>query len=115
MGQEEESEEAGEFKKASEDQMKGRVVRKAKRRNLDEDQKKNVFAGFGGFSSSNTTAKDAFSFLSKPADGAEVKTGGFSFGSAGANPGGLFGSSTENKTSGNGLFGSTGNGFSFGA
>jgi len=105
--QEEESEEAGEFKKASEDQMKGRVVRKAKRRNLDEDQKKNVFAGFGGFSSSNTTAKDAFSFLSKPADGAEVKTGGFSFGSAGANPGGLFGSSTENKTSGNGLFGSS--------
>eukprot|EP00092_Neocalanus_flemingeri_P026082 GFUD01028268.1.p1 GENE.GFUD01028268.1~~GFUD01028268.1.p1 ORF type:complete len:707 (-),score=239.83 GFUD01028268.1:117-2237(-) len=106
--QDEESEEAGEFKKASDDQMKGRVIKKAKRRNLNEDQKKNVFAGFGGFTSSNATAQDAFSFLAKPADGAEVKTGGFSFGSsAAASTGGLFGS-TENKT------GSTGNGFSFG-
>lgn len=105
--QEEESEEAGEFKKASDDQMKGRVIKKAKRRNLNEDQKKNVFAGFGGFTSSNTTAENAFSFLAKPADGAEAKTGGFSFGTSVAKTEGLFGSS-ENKT------GSSGNGFSFG-
>jgi len=105
--QEEESEEAGEFRKATDDQMKGRVIKKAKRRNLNEDQKKNVFAGFGGFTSSNTTAETAFSFLAKPADGAEVKTGGFSFGTSVAKTEGLFGSS-ENKT------GSSGNGFSFG-
>ena len=83
--QEDESEEAGEFKKASEDQMKvkkfylfeyflyvdlhiqGRVIKKAKRRNLTEDQKKNIFASFGGFTSSNNVdAADAFSFLAAP-------------------------------------------------
>jgi len=107
--QEEESEEAGEFKKASEDQMKGRVVKKAKRRNMNEEQKKNVFAGFGGFTSNNRTAQDAFSFLAKPAVAAETKAG-FSFGgspnnSNGSSTGGLFGSSDAN---------STGIGFSFG-
>jgi len=105
--QEEESEEAGEFRKATDDQMKGRVIKKAKRRNLNEDQKKNVFAGFGGFTSSNMTAENAFSFLAKPADGADTKTGGFSFGSSVAKTEGLFGAS-ENKT------GSSGDGFSFG-
>ena len=65
---------------------------KAKRRNLTEDQKKNIFAGlvtslyypfkilfqfsstlstcksprFGGFTSSNKSAEEAFSFLGKP-------------------------------------------------
>jgi len=65
---EEEPEEAGEFKKASEEALKGRVFRKGKRRNLTEDQKKNIFAGFGGFTSSNKSAEEAFSFLgnSKP-------------------------------------------------
>jgi len=121
--QEEEGEEAGEFKKASEDQMKGRVIKKAKRRNLNEDQKKNVFAGFGGFTSTNTTAQEAFSFLAKPGDGAEAKTSGFSFGSSATKAGGLFGSS--DKTIGNGFsFGnsngtqngsSTFSGFSFGS
>jgi len=81
--QEEESEEAGEFKKASEDQMKGRIIRKAKRRNLNEDQRKNVFSGFGGFTSSNIDAKEAFSFLSKPAEGNEPKSEGL-FGSLSA-------------------------------
>ena len=41
------------------------MVKKAKRRNLTEDQKKNVFAGFGGFTSSNKSAEEAFSFLGK--------------------------------------------------
>jgi len=80
-----EKEEAGEFKKANEDQMKGRVIKKAKRRNLNEDQKKNIFSSFGGFTSSNNVAvADAFSFLAKPkADGPEskpVQPSGFVFG-----------------------------------
>jgi len=70
---EEEAEEAGEFRKASEAAMKGRVVRKAKRRNLTEDQKKNVFQGFGGFTSTNQTAEQAFSFLGKKEDKEEAK------------------------------------------
>jgi len=63
---EEEPEEAGEFKKASEETMKGRKFLKPKRRNLTEDQKKNIFAGFGGFTSGNKGAEEAFSFLGKP-------------------------------------------------
>jgi len=63
---EEEPEEAGEFKKASEETMKGRKLMKGKRRNLTEDQKKNIFAGFGGFTSSNKSAEEAFSFLGNP-------------------------------------------------
>ena len=46
----------------------GRVIKKAKRRNLNDDQKKNIFNSFGGFSSTNSvSASDAFSFLSAPA------------------------------------------------
>jgi len=88
--QEEEREEAGEFKKASEDQMKGRVIKKAKRRNLNEDQKKNVFAGFGGFSSTNNTpTMDAFSFLSANSSSENKPNGdthsnGFTFGNEAA-------------------------------
>jgi len=87
---EDESEEAGEFKKASEDQMKGRVIKKAKRRNLTEDQKKNIFSSFGGFTSTNNVnAADAFSFLAKPSasapsDTAEKPSLGFVSGSNGA-------------------------------
>jgi len=103
--QEEESEEAGEFKKATDDQMKGRVIRKAKRRNLNEDQKKNVFAGFGGFTSSNVDAANAFSFLAKPADGIETKSTGFSFGSAPPTAGGSANGNSQE---------SSGNGFTFG-
>ena len=56
--------------------MKGRVIKKAKRRNLNEDQKKNVFAGFGGFSSTNNTpTMNAFSFLSANS-GSENKPNG---------------------------------------
>jgi len=108
--QEEESEEAGEFKKATDDQMKGRVIRKAKRRNLNEDQKKNVFAGFGGFTSTNVDAANAFSFLAKPANGAETKSTGFSFGSASATTGGSA-NGTSQESSGNGfVFGGASNG-----
>ena len=66
--------------------LQGRVIKKAKRRNLNEDQKKNIFSSFGGFSSSNNVAAaDAFSFLAKPqANGTDPKAAelsGFSFGS----------------------------------
>ena len=48
--------------------IQGRVIKKAKRRNLNEDQKQNIFNSFGGFSSTNSvTASEAFSFLSTPA------------------------------------------------
>ena len=77
------------------------MVRKAKRRNLTEDQKKNVFQGFGGFTSSNQTAEQAFSFLGKKEDKEEATEekdakedevkekalGGFSFGSLTGNVG----------------------------
>merc|ERR1719410_3316379 len=84
--QEDESEEAGEFKKATADQMKGRVIKKAKRRNLNEDQKKNIFSSFGGFSSTNNVAvAEAFSFLAKPqtngTDSKPAELSGFTFGS----------------------------------
>jgi len=75
--EEDEKEEAGEFKRASEEQMKERVIKKAKRRNLNEDQKKNIFNSFGGFSSTNNvSAADAFSFLAKqPTNGAASANG----------------------------------------
>merc|ERR1719334_95070 len=43
-------------------------MKKAKRRNLTEDQKKNIFSGFGGFTSTNQSAEEAFSFLGKSKD-----------------------------------------------
>jgi nuclear pore complex protein Nup50 len=64
---EEESETAGHFKKANDREMKGRVIKTARRRNPGEGgEKKNVFAGFGGFSASTPAASDSFSFLAKP-------------------------------------------------
>jgi hypothetical protein len=41
--------------------MKGRVVRKAKRR-LPEDERKNVFAGFTGLSAPTISAEQAFRY-----------------------------------------------------
>jgi len=61
--QDEESEQAGVFKKASDAELKGRVIRKGRRRNLGEE-KKNAFASFGGFATSQpSTTADSFSFL----------------------------------------------------
>ena len=92
--EEDEKEEAGEFLKASEEQMKvesqtlvhvylilfvfkGRVIKKAKRRNLNEDQKKNIFNSFGGFSSTNNvSASDAFSFLATQATNGSTSANG---------------------------------------
>jgi len=108
--QEEEPEEAGEFKKASSQQMKGRVIKKARRRNLNEDEKKNVFAGFGGFSSTAKDPKEAFSFLGNTTTNGAA-SGGFSFLSNLSKSGEVSKSKenvTESKTSGF-SFGSMGN------
>jgi len=71
--EEEATEEAGEFKKASDEEMKGRVVKKA-RRKLKDEGRKNVFAGFGGFSSSNPSATEAFSFLKNQSEKKKEET-----------------------------------------
>ena len=88
--QEDEREEAGRFQAASAEQMKGRVIKTARRRKIGGDsvndgEKKNAFSSFGGFSA-KTDASAAFSFLSKPAAAPESKTdkpaaGAFVFGS----------------------------------
>jgi len=87
--QEEEREEAGTFKKAPEGDLKGRVIKRARRRNAGTDEgteKKNVFSGFGGFSAKQDSSQ-AFSFLAKPVEpekpAAAAPAGGFVFGSVG--------------------------------
>lgn len=70
-----EPEEAGEFKKANEDEIKRRVIKTAKRRvpmiasNGDNEAKKGVFSGFSGFGSTgaanSTNSSSPFAFLSK--------------------------------------------------
>jgi len=81
--QEPEAEEAGTFKKASEGQMQGRVIKKARRRNAGgaESETKNAFSGFSGFSS-QTDSSQAFSFLSKTTDNDKASSGGFAFGAS---------------------------------
>ncbi|KAG5681389.1 hypothetical protein PVAND_010831 [Polypedilum vanderplanki] len=83
--EEEEAEDAGEFKKASEDILAKRVRKVAKRRTADNEsgtQVLNPFSGFGGFgSNSNTVAStpisssSPFSFLAKlPASASSAST-----------------------------------------
>eukprot|EP00090_Calanus_glacialis_P025265 TRINITY_DN3941_c0_g1_i1.p1 TRINITY_DN3941_c0_g1~~TRINITY_DN3941_c0_g1_i1.p1 ORF type:complete len:750 (-),score=306.61 TRINITY_DN3941_c0_g1_i1:63-2312(-) len=82
--QEEEREDAGTFKKATDGDMKGRVIKRARRRNAGGEEggeKKNVFSGFGGFAA-KPDATQAFSFLSKPAEPEKPAGGGFVFGAA---------------------------------
>jgi len=83
--QEEEREDAGTFKKATEGDLKGRVIKRARRRNAGADEgteKKNVFSGFGGFSAKQDSSQ-AFSFLAKPVEPEKpaAPAGGFVFGS----------------------------------
>lgn len=65
-----EPEEAGTFKRASQDVLRGRVIKTAKRRNPissdNENKTKNVFSSFGGFGKTTTTnqgSSTAFAFL----------------------------------------------------
>lgn len=67
--EEEEKEEQGKFKLADESVMKNRVVKKAKRtlQKNESGELKPIFSGFSGFktAASNSSSKQAFSFLSK--------------------------------------------------
>uniref|UniRef100_A0A034WK61 Nuclear pore complex protein Nup50 n=1 Tax=Bactrocera dorsalis TaxID=27457 RepID=A0A034WK61_BACDO len=95
--QEDEPEERGTFRKASEDELKNRVIKKARRKVVtgnsgvdatDDGAPKSVFSGFAGFGKSSTAAPSGspFSFLSKvstsPADVSNAATTkpSFSFG-----------------------------------
>lgn len=61
---EEKPEEAGTFKKASDDVLEKRVVKKAKRRlQNSEDGTRSVFGTFTGFKTKTTTSASPFSFL----------------------------------------------------
>ncbi|CAG9854214.1 unnamed protein product [Phyllotreta striolata] len=68
--QEDEPEESGTFKRASDESLKGRVIKAARRRNpissitgADGGEKKSAFTGFSGFGK-DTPTSSAFSFLS---------------------------------------------------
>ncbi|XP_067632817.1 nuclear pore complex protein Nup50 isoform X2 [Eurosta solidaginis] len=98
--QEEEPEVRGTFRKASEDELKNRVIKKARRKAADntsadvteEGAPKSVFSGFSGFDkpASSAPTSSPFSFLSKisaPADSNNVTTPAtFSFSSANKDP-----------------------------
>jgi len=78
--EEEEKEEKGVFKRATDDEIKGRKICKAKRRNLTQDQRENVFSGFSFSSASTNKTDNAFGFL-KPTSETENKPSfGFVFG-----------------------------------
>ncbi|XP_057669198.1 nuclear pore complex protein Nup50 isoform X2 [Diorhabda carinulata] len=69
---EEVPEEAGTFQKASDDSLKQRVIKTARRRNPissvrvnDDNEKKSAFTSFTGFGKSSTPTSADFSFLSK--------------------------------------------------
>ncbi|XP_018803939.1 PREDICTED: nuclear pore complex protein Nup50 [Bactrocera latifrons] len=95
--QEDEPEERGTFRKASEDELKNRVIKKARRKVVtgnsgedatDDGAPKSVFSGFAGFGKPSNAAPSGspFSFLSKastsPADVSNAATTkpSFSFG-----------------------------------
>jgi len=80
--EEEEKEEKGVFKRATDDEIKGRKICKAKRRNLTQDQRENVFSGFSFSSASANKTDNAFGFL-KPKSTFETESKpsfGFVFG-----------------------------------
>nr|CAH7729226.1 unnamed protein product [Callosobruchus chinensis] len=82
---EDEPEEKGTFKRASEDEVKNRIIKTARRRNPissvrspeDEEKKKNIFSSFTAFAKPPTTAPTGqFSFLSNLNNKDEPKTNG---------------------------------------
>ena len=65
---EDEKEEAGNFQAATADELKGRVIKRARRRNVGDTggaEKKNAFASFGGFGAKPEGQTASFSFGSK--------------------------------------------------
>jgi len=138
--QEEEAEEQGRFKKASETEIAGRVIKKAARRRVNpvaatdaSEQKSNAFASFGGFSAKPADTGNAFGFLQKGSSEPSTTSSGFSFGTIGGSDSGAakptfsFGSSAKAAASPESAasfsFGSSGasaikpvaSGFSFGS
>nr|CAI5862309.1 unnamed protein product [Callosobruchus analis] len=82
---EDEPEEKGTFKRASEEEVKNRIIKTARRRNPissvrspeDEEKKKNIFSSFTAFAKPPTTAPTGqFSFLSNLNNRDEPKTNG---------------------------------------
>lgn len=64
-----EPEDAGKFAQADENTIKGRVIKKAKRRGLQAtDGAPSVFASFGGFAAAPSSG-NSFDFLAKPSNG----------------------------------------------
>ena len=60
---EDEKEDAGNFQAASADELKGRVIKRARRRNIgDGAETKNAFASFGGFGGKSESQAASFSF-----------------------------------------------------
>ena len=74
---EDEKEDAGSFQAATADAMKGRVIKRARRRNIGEDgaEKKNAFASFGGFG--GKPEAPSFSFGAKSGSESTEKPSGF--------------------------------------
>ena len=74
---EDEKEDAGSFQSATADEMKGRVIKRARRRNVGEGgaEKKNAFASFGGFG--GKPEAPSFSFGPKSGSESSDKPSGF--------------------------------------
>jgi len=78
---EDEKEDAGNFQSASADQMKARVIKRARRRNVGDEsapEKKNAFASFGGFAGKSEVQAPSFSFGPKAGSESSDKPSGFS-------------------------------------
>lgn len=72
---EEEAEEAGTFTKAKPEVLKDRVIKKAKRKGIQQDGSgSSIFAGFSGFKSAPVAATASFDFLAKDAKKEEPET-----------------------------------------
>jgi len=121
--QDTEKEEAGTFVPASAETIKGRVIKRARRRNAGDgdEPKKNVFGAFGGFAAKTEapSANTAFSFLAKPAVTSPAvekpAVGGFSFGAGAEAKSGSFSFGAAASTADTGGGGAANSGFSFGA
>ena len=97
---EDEKEEAGNFQAATADEMKGRIIKRARRRNIGEGgavEKKNAFASFGGFGGKPDVQAPSFSFGQKSSSESSDKPSGFS---------GSFGFGLPQSTEQKSLFGS---------
>jgi len=120
---EDDKEDAGNFQAATADEMKGRIIKRARRRNIGEGaEKKNAFASFGGFGGKPDIQASSFSFGPKSGSESSDKPSGFAgFGlsqtteqkSVFGSPAASFGSSLETQKPKTPSFGTEA--FSFGS